>query len=97
MRTISMAEYIRESLPVKRIETICHSLGISGIGEGHLVDNQTMVELTDAGQVISVGGQPVKAVELDKAVEEVEVVPDAPDDEEDEPKPKKSRKKEASE
>jgi hypothetical protein len=94
-RSISISQYIRETLPLKRIETICKNLGIQNIGDGHLCDNDTQVVVTDAGEVISVGGQKVAHVEIDQP-EEVEVVPDAPDDgesEDDPPKPKKSRKK----
>ena len=53
---VPLATWLREQLPIRRIESICDELGLQGIGEGHLLDMSTMVELDAKGVVVTVGG-----------------------------------------
>ncbi len=72
---MTMAEYIRDMLPQIPMDRICRNLGIPGIGDGHLVDNTTVVEVNSKMQVMTVNGKLVKEVKLDRAYE-IEVVPE---------------------
>lgn len=74
-RKMSMADYICEMLPKIPMERICRNLGIPGIGDGHLADRETIVEVNAKGQVMWINGEKPKSVPLDQ-IEEIEVVPE---------------------
>lgn len=74
-RKMSMADYIREMNYKIPMERICRNLGIPGISDGHLHDNDTIVEVNAKGQVLWINGEKPKAVALDRA-EENEYVPE---------------------
>lgn len=79
-KTFTLKDYLIQQLPQKPIDTLCRSLGLPGIWEGHLNDTSTIVEVNGKGQIVTVGGVMPKKVDLTRA-EEVEVVHEEPDEE----------------
>lgn len=53
---VFLADWLRDQLPLRKIESICDEVGIEAIGEGHLLDRETVVELDTKGCVVTVGG-----------------------------------------
>lgn len=50
----TLGNFIRARLGTWTIETICQSLDLRTIGEGHLVDESTIVETNKAGKVVRI-------------------------------------------
>ena len=72
----TMADYIREQMPLIPMDRICRNLGIPGISDGHLIDTTTIVEVNEKGKVMLINGTKPKEVPLHRMNDDIEVVPE---------------------
>lgn len=78
----TMAEFIRNRLPIWKPEDICAALRLSTFSDGHMVDEETVVEVSPTGKVLSIT-TPSQRREFDDVseptVEAVDEVPELDD------------------